>query len=171
MIIIDADSQIEHYELNPPTALAGLRVEAVDVEFDFTLHPDTVNTIFELACRCGNTLFETFAILDEGQVVPPITTRCSSCGNGQVIFDPNVHGYGAIVDGDRYTHGFGAHEVEMGSDTVDPPHHVMIRFEYPADVLVDGDHDGMEHELFSFVTILAVDPDDGEIGFLFDGEA
>jgi hypothetical protein len=171
MIIIDVDAQIEHYELHPPRALAGLNVEAVDLDFDFTVHDDTVNTIFELSCRCGNTLFEMSAILDGGRIAPPITATCSNCGNGHVVFDPNHHGYGATVDGDHYVHGPGAHEVELGCETVDSPHHVFMRFEYPEDVLVDGEHDGIEQDLFTFVTILACDPDDDELGFLFDGEA
>jgi hypothetical protein len=171
MIIREIDAQIEYYELNPPAALTGLRVEAVDIEYDdFTVHDDTVNTVFEIACRrCGNTLFETYGLLDRGRLTPPITVYCSNCEDGNVIFDPNIHGYDAMEEGPRFDQI--GQEVEIECEEADSPCHIFIRYEYPLDVLGEGEFPpGTEQDRYTFVTILACDPDTDELGELFEGD-
>jgi hypothetical protein len=40
----------------------------------------------------------------------------------------------------------------------------------PSDHLGSGDHDGVERDLFGWITIVARDPSTGELAFMFDDE-
>jgi hypothetical protein len=170
MIIVELEEQIEYYELHPPSSLSGMGVNAIDVDFDWTVRDDTANSVFELVCRCGNTMFEVSCWVDDGNVTPPISVLCTSCGYQHVIHDPNIHGYDAILGGhtEPLTHGPNAHPDRLGSDEVDIPHQVFLRYEYPAEVLADGEHAGREHDLYTMITILAHDPETGDLGFMFE---
>jgi hypothetical protein len=62
------------------------------------------------------------------------------------------------------------YETDFELAEVPSPHEVIVRFEYPSEHLGGGDHDGREHDVFSWITILARDPRTGTLAQLFEDE-
>jgi hypothetical protein len=170
MIIVEIEDQVEYYEVHPPSSLVGMGVNAIDVDFDFTVREDTANSVFELVCPCSNTMFEASCWVDRGEVAPPISVLCTSCGRQHIIHDPAIHGYDAhLGEGEPWAPSPSAFAGPLGNDEdIEIPHQIFLRYEYPADVLEDGEYDGREHDLYTMITILAHDPDTGELGLMYE---
>ncbi|HUQ04544.1 MAG TPA: hypothetical protein VM261_18715 [Kofleriaceae bacterium] len=169
---VPLDEQLAHYRAHPPSALAGLTAKPVDVNFAFDGHGEPVNAVFELTCPCGSALFIATAYLEDEEWQPPIALECTACEAEHVIYDRSKHGYDAVVGGGGSDEpDDDAVADELTPDDVDVPHQVLIRFEFPSDHLGgDADVKGREHDLFSWITILARDAQTGDLAFLFDDE-
>lgn len=168
---VPLDEQVVFYRAHPPSCLAGLTAKPIDLDFTFDGHGEPVNAIFEVSCSCGNALFIAACTVEEDTIRAPITLECAGCDAEHVIYDPSRHGYDALAGGlpaDELSDD--SYADELTPETVDMPHHVIVRFEFPSDHLGGPDHQGREQDLFSWITILARDPKTGEIAFLFDDE-
>lgn len=166
------DEQRAYYAAHPPSALAGLTATPIDVEFPFDGHGEPVNAVFALTCPCGGDLFIVACWVEDNEIRPPISIECAACEASHEIFDPTRHGYDAVAGGlpadppsdDSYPD-------DLTHDDIDVPHQVLVRFEFPSDHLGgDAEWKGREHDLFSWITILARDPKTGALAFLFDDE-
>jgi hypothetical protein len=179
--------QLAHYGAHPPSMLVGLTCTATtlpDVEFDG--HGEPVNVLFELACECGGKRFVVVgqvassdagdAVDDDAAIASPIEVECGACGVSQQIFDERKHGY----DGVQGNNGEAADPVcdggdvgELFLDEIEAPHYVVVRLEYPSDLLgdpADATWRGHEAEAFSWISILAKDPVSGLTGVLYECE-
>jgi hypothetical protein len=153
--------------------LANFSCTAIDLPgFAFDGHGEPINAIFELTCGCGGKSFTVLAHVEDGDSIPPVELECSSCNSTYVVFDPREHGYDAVIG------NYGSYEVdelvqELTPDTLLAPHGVIVRLEYPSDVLGDAalSADDLEpQDLFSWITILARDPTSGTLATVFDDE-
>jgi hypothetical protein len=154
----------------PPSALAGLTCTPVDgLDWEFDGHDESIDAIYAIACPCGGRLFTVSAWFKDDEPRPPISIDCSACQAEHVVFDVGKHGYEAA---DR------TFEVEPEGDIpddlvpadFDPPHEVLVRYEYPDEEIRDPRWRGRAHELFSWFTILARDAKTGQLAFIFDEE-
>jgi hypothetical protein len=166
---VPLDEQLAHYRAHPPRALAYLRATAIDVDWKFDGHGEPVNTTFTLACSCGATRFTVSSGFDEdGRPVSPVAIECAACNADWEVFDNAKHGYDAELGMGLASEPAGSDD--LASDEVAPPHELVVRFEYPSDLLGRDPSDGREHNLFSWFTLLARDPSTGRLAFLFDAE-
>ena len=172
---VPLERQVAFYRAHPPSVLAGpaITCAAIDLsDFKFDGHGEPVNSIFELACSCGNKTFTVQGLVENGEALSPIELDCHGCEALHVVFDARKHGY----DGALGHTGNDADEVdwdaieELQIEGIDAPYQVIVRLEYPSDVLGDEQWKSREHDLFSWITILARDPASGEVGLLFDHE-
>jgi hypothetical protein len=166
------DEQRTYYAAHPPSALTALKATPIHVDFTFDGHGEPVNAVFALACPCGHDRFMVVCWIEDSEVRPPISIECAACEAEHVIYDPTRHGYDAVagglpadpLDGDVW-------QDEIWPEGIDVPHQVLVRFEQPSDHLGgDPDWKGREQDLFSWITILARDPETGTLAFLFDDE-
>jgi hypothetical protein len=167
---VPIEQQPTFYNNHPPRALDGLTctpVEPPDWKFDG--HGEPVNAVFELACPCGSKLFTVISAFDEDGAKPPIAVACSGCASERVVFDASKHGYDGALGNHEPDESIGEID-DLVSEEIGAPHHVLVRFEFPSDVLGDEEWRGREQDLFSWVTILARDPATGHLAFLFDAE-
>jgi hypothetical protein len=161
--------QVRHYGAHPPRAIAAMRCSPIDVDWKFDGHGEPVNTVFELACPCGGVLFTATCNVDtDEEVCSPIAIRCDACAESRVIFDIGEHGYDAEVNHDEGDDGEGPYDLETVA--VDEPFEVVVRFEYPSDHLGDPEWSGREHDLFSWFTLLARDPETKQLEHLYEFE-
>jgi hypothetical protein len=163
-------AQLAHYRSHPPSALRPLRVTPIEsLAWDFDGHGEPVNSIFELACPCGSTLFTPECGLEiDDEVAPPITIVCASCDAATVVFDPNTHGWNAIMCGDR--HDVPVVTGDLEGENVEAPHEIIVRFEHGFEDLGNPELAGRESDVFSWFTLLARDPDTKELEQLFEWE-
>jgi hypothetical protein len=165
--------QIAYYRAHPPTALAGLTAKPVEVAREFDGHGEPINIVFELTCACGGALFTVIAWIEDDAWRPPIALECAGCAAEHQIYDRSRHGYdGVMGDLPADDPGEDAHPDSLEPEHADMPHQVLVRFEFPSDHLGGGDPDlqGREHDLFSWITILARDPESGGLEVVFDDE-
>jgi hypothetical protein len=166
--------QLAHYRAHPPGALAPLTAKPVDVEFTFDGHGEPVNAVFELTCPCGGTDFIVTGYVEDDDWHPPIALECAGCEAEHVIYDRSRHGYDAVIGGHSGAPDEPSDDAvidELSPDAFGAPHHVLVRFEFPSDHLGgDADVKGREHDLFSWITILARDAATGQLALLFDDE-
>lgn len=165
---VPLEDQLRHYAAHPPSCLASLRchpTEIPDVPLDG--HGEPVNVAFALACPCGGRAFTVIGHLVEGELPePPITLECGACASEHLIFDAGRHGYdGTLAGGDFDPEGDAE---ELCWDDLEPPHEVIVRLEYPSDLLGDPQWRGREHEIFSWITVLGCGS--GRPTLLFDYE-
>jgi hypothetical protein len=162
--------QRAHYRANPPRAIRELRATAIEVDWRFDGHGEPVNSVFELACPCGGTRFTATCGLDEdGRSCSPIAIDCASCETTHEVFDEAKHGYDAVRGMARSFEP--ARFDELVSPDVEAPHEVIVRFEYSSDQLGDPTREeGRAHDLFSWFTLLARDPETKHLAFLFEAE-
>jgi len=161
--------QLAHYRSHPPRAIRELRAMPVDVDFRFDGHGEPVDVAFELACPCGGTRFDVTCGLDEDdEPAPPIELECGACAASYKIFDDNEHGYDAELNSVERQ----APEliVDLDPADIDLTPELVVRFEFPSDHLGDPQYAGREHDLFSWFTLLARDPETKQLEFLFDAE-
>jgi hypothetical protein len=146
--------QLRHYASHPPSCLSSLRCTPTELPgFTFDGHGEPVNVVFAVACVCGGSSFTVMGYLVEGELPePPITLECDECEAEHMIFDARRHGYDGTVGGmDIEPEG---EPRELFWDELEPPHAVLIRFEYPSDVLGDEQWQGKEHDLFGWITVV-----------------
>jgi hypothetical protein len=109
--------------------------------------------------------------LDEGdRITPPIVIDCASCDQAYDIFETDMGWDGELTQG-------GTTDYDPVNDLEPPdlpvPHGIVVRFEYGSETLGDpqgADRTGREHDLFTWITILARDADTGALSFLFEYE-
>ena len=161
------------YNSHPPRALEGLTCTPIEPpappDFTFDGHGELVNAVFVLGCPCGSKLFTVVCTFDDGEVRSPISVECSACDRDQDIFCTGKHGYDAEVIPETPQEAGECPET-LAAKEIPAPHEVLVRFEYPSDVLGDPEWQGREQDLFSWITIVARDPKTGELAFLFDEE-
>jgi hypothetical protein len=165
--------QLAFYRSHPPRALGTLSATAVEhVDWTFDGHGEPVNSIFELACACGGTLFTAtcgIAIGDDGnEVAPPIGIACDACEAAYEIFDPSEHGWDAVMCGDELDEPDAFDDLE--GDAIAAPHEVVVRFEHGSNTLGDPALAGREPDVFTWFTLLARDPATGRYEQLFEWE-
>ena len=155
---------------DPPSALSGLTCTLVDgLDWEFDGHDDSIDVVFAVACPCSGRLFTVSAWFQGDEPRPPITIECSACLAKHVVFDVGKHGYDAA---DR------TFEIEPEGDVADglvpadfdPPHEILVRYEYPDEEPRDPKWRGREQERFSWFTILARDATTAQLAFIFDEE-
>ncbi len=161
--------QLAHYHTRSPSALCGLTVTPTDADHDFDGHGEPINAVFTVACGCSQALFSvSCGYTEDDELAPPVAITCAECRTRTVIFDASKHGWNAetltpvepldvVMD-------------DLALDEVPPPHELVLRFEYASDTLGDGEHTGREHDLFTWITILARDLRTGRLALLFDYE-
>lgn len=164
---VPVEEQISHYRRRPPSCLTGLRPTTVDLdEFQFDGHGEAVNAIFAIACACGSTRFTATAHVPEEDSwpEPPVTLSCAACNTSYEVFDAAKHGYDGVLDNSEFDTVGTAREITRNSCEI------IARFEYPSDLLGDDEFKEIEHDLFSWITIVGRDPDSRELVTLFDFE-
>jgi hypothetical protein len=160
---VPLDEQLGFYRSHPPRALASLVCTPVDVDWRFDGHGEPVNSVFGLACGCGGKQFWVLAPLNEGDVpYSPVVLECDGCDSQYIVFDGSKHGW----DGELGSHS--ANDDHVPVDLAEPSE-VIVRFEYPSDVLGDDEWKGREQDLFSWITLL-VRNDKGQLGMVFEQE-
>ncbi len=173
---VPIEDQPAYYNSHPPRALAGLICTPIDPpkppSFHFDGHGEPVNVVFAIACRCGCKLFTVLAYIDDEDIQSPISVECSMCDWSQEIFSSGEHGYDAEVREEPLEQDEKDDDLidELEAPEIPNPHEVIVRFEYPSDHLGDPQWKDREQELFSWITIIARDPESGELAFLFDEE-
>jgi len=160
------------YNSHPPRVLDGLTCTPIAPPAGFTFdgHGEPVNAVFTLACPCGSKLFTVGAWFKNDEVRAPISIECSECEREQDIFVSGKHGF----DGELNPIEVPAADDEFPDDLVAQEiglsHEVIVRFEYPSDQLGDPRWKGREQDLFSWITVVARDPETEALAFLFDAE-
>jgi hypothetical protein len=131
--------QLAHYRSHPPSALRDLRampIESIDWQFDG--HGEPVNSIFQLGCRCGSTLFTPTCGLelgeDENTMGPPIWVECAACDAAFEVFDAGAHGWNAVMCGDQDSSPPTV-TGDLESQVLVAPHEIIVRFEHGSDDL------------------------------------
>ena len=161
--------QIAHYRAHPPRSLEGLRATPIDVDWKFDGHGEPVNAVFELACACGGTKFCAMCDADADHMVcSPISLHCDACEAVYEIFDSGTDGYDGEAGDLPGDDGEGPYDLE--THEVDEPFEAVVRYEYPSDHLGDPDYAGREHNLYSWFTLLARDPETKKLEHLYDFE-
>ena len=170
---VPLDEQPLYYAAHPPTALKGLKVVAVPkVDFTFDGHGEPVNAIFAVRCPCGGELFTPCGHWDDDAGwLAPIAIECEKCDESFNVFDETQHGWDAAMGNNAKielppAEAFGA--IDLAD--VDTPCRILVRFEYPSDVLGDPGVTQEPSELFSWITILGQDPEDGSLEMVFENE-
>lgn len=163
---VPLEQQLVHYRGRPPSCIGKLRATPIELpDFVFDGHGEPVNAIFALACPCGGTRFMPMAHIDEDDdwPQPPLVLWCDDCDQDYDLFDANQHGYDAVVGGlDLKSE---AAERELSVDSCE----ILVRFEFPSDHLGEEQHQGREHDLFSWITVVGKD-EGGRLATLFDCE-
>lgn len=164
--------QLAFYRSHAPRALGNLRATALEqIGWQFDGHGEPVNSIFELACPCGGKLFNaTSGVDDSNTVCPPIGIECEACKAAFEIFDPNEHGWNAVMCGDTFTFDDPDAYDDLEGEDIAAPHEIVVRFEHGSDSLGDPELVGREQDVFSWFTLLARDPDSKRLEQLFEWE-
>lgn len=169
---VPLEEQLVFYRARPPRCLQGLRCKPIEaLAWQFDGHGEPANAIFAIACPCGSDLFAVTTQTVEGEV-SSISLWCNGCEAEHVVFDPDQHGYDAEAAGrPRRSTNEDLVGTELVAEGIDSPHRVIVRFEFPSDML-GGDEEwmGREQNAFSWITILACEAAGEGLGLLFEEE-
>jgi hypothetical protein len=164
------DEQEAYFRAHPPSALHTLRCSPIELPgYPFDGHGEPVNAVFAITCPCGSRQFTAARWVNEqDELGPPISIACGACGASHVIYDDTKDGFDALAGSASPT------ESRLGNfdafTSVPPPYEVVMRFEFPSDLLGSGEFPGREPEAFSWVTVLVKPNDGGPYVLLFDDE-
>ena len=177
---VPLEEQERYYAEHPPSALKDWSPVAIPLpDHPFDGHREPVNVAFTVSCRCGGTAFtaegsfedEDDAYDDDPVPLPesPVDLRCAACGDCRLLFDSLEHGYDGVLNSSA-----ASVEAPLPRHPLHGPHErpyeVLVRFEFPSDVLGDADYGGREHDLFSWITVVARDPETGVLTTVFEWE-
>lgn len=161
--------QLVFYDAHPPRCLDGFACAPITLpELLFDGHGEPVNSIFELACACGGKRFTVLGHVENNVIASPIELECADCDATRLVFDARKHGWNGAL-------GLNGHwevgdQVEELGDVIEAPHHVIVRFEHGSETLGDAEWKDREQDLFNWITVVARDPETGELGIVFDDE-
>jgi hypothetical protein len=174
------DEQLAFYAAHPPACIAAFTCTPTHVlDFTFDGHGEPVNAIFELACPCGSKLFDAYAQTDpdpdadrdpdDSGLMPPVELVCASCETARVIFDPRIHGWNGVhnLAGEW---NVDASLQDLYIDDLGARHHIIVRFEHGSETLGDAAFTGREQDVFSWISILAKDPESDDVELLLEHE-
>ncbi|MEO7327696.1 MAG: hypothetical protein ABI193_03895 [Minicystis sp.] len=170
--------QLRFFLAHPPASLGGL-VGAPDElpDYPFDGHGgDSIDAVFRLECPCGCDEFRSQGHAGEDGTLPPITVTCEECGRATVLFDPRLHGFDGAVGNNAGLHPTSGEPVDLqaeDNDEVESPCALYVRFEYPTDLFGGGAPPawkGREQELYSWITLVGLMDELGELGTLFEYE-
>jgi hypothetical protein len=170
---VPIEEQHAHYAAHPPSCLGALEGTAIDLSgHPFDGHGEPVNTIFAVRCPCGSRLFTALGHFDEDgdYPLPPVILECAGCRVEHVVFDASRHGFDGVVGNLANSEPEGQLDELCAADVGGPPCEIILRFEFPSDVLGDPEWSGREPELFSWITIVGRNPSDGRLATLFELE-
>lgn len=171
---VPLEEQPRHYAAHPPAALGELRATAVELAGHvFDGHGEPVNVVYEVACPCGSGLFSVLGHWSEeaGEFLDPIILVCDACEAWHEVYDCRRHGYDGAVGNNAGVELPPAEAIDdVLAEELDAPHEVLVRFEFPSEHLGDPGLPCAASDLFSWITVLGRDPDDGRIATLFEAE-
>lgn len=173
--------QLAYYRGHPPRCTRPFAISNTDLpDVAWDGHGQEMNTVFALACRCGNRYHGIHGYkwrnpdFDDVEVVlSPIELSCTACKSRNLLIDTNFHGYDPEMGHSSGNARGRGTPTEVHCDTCDGGAlQVYIRFEYPKDHFDGGvDHfPGGKEDLFTWVSVAVHCPECGSLSIPIDFE-